>query len=552
MVLYNRKSERNKTLKKLFSLFLVVILSFLIITGCEKDDTSSENNGNTTGEVSFPEVSYSEARGGEIVFNGDSISYKGKSAVVQGTTITIKQAGEYTLRGTLYDGQLIIDAGKEATVTLHLDGVFIRCQNGPAIYSKTSDKTIINLIHSTKNSLFDGNTYRLPGGADEPDACLFSHTDLTIRGAGILNVNGNYRKGIKTKDDLRIISGTINVKSKDDGIQGRDSVVITGGTITVDAGGDGVKTTNIDTASKGYCSIEGGNIVVNSAQDGFDIANDFSMSGGTIKVTSGGGYNSDAKLIDKSQKGIKAQTDVLITNGVVELDCLDDALRGINGITISGGTLDMRSGDNAVRSFGTLAINGGKITVQNSKEALEAAQIYIADGEITAWSTDDCINAVGDMNTDKNSALLKISGGKITLDASGDGLDVNGSIEQSGGDLIIYGPTTDFNAAIDYDGTYTVSGGSFVAFGNSKMAQTASAESTQCGALVKLGSEYKASSTLVLLDDKDKEIFKVQSEKSYQSVAFSHPTLVAGTQYRIMIDGKLVKQYVQSSTISKT
>ena len=286
-------------------------------------------------------------------------------------------------------------------------------------------------------------------------------------------------------------------------------------------------------------------------QDGFDIANDFSMSGGTVKVTSGGGYNGGEKISDKSQKGIKAQTDVLITDGYIELNCIDDALRSLNGITISGGTLNLQSKDNALRTQGTMAINGGKITVQNSKEALEAAQFYITDGEITANSEDDCINAVGDENSDKNSVLLKISGGKLTLNASGDGLDINGSIEQSGGNIVIYGPTTDFNGAIDYDGSFKVSGGSLVAFGSSKMAQTASGESTQCATLVKLDTEYKANSALVLLDDKDNKIFELKSPKNYQSVVFSHSSITTGKQYRIMIDGKLVKQFIQSSVISK-
>ena len=539
------------TLKKYILFLSVVILSLLLISSCEKDNTNSEINGSTAGELSFPDVSYVEARGGEIIFNGNSISYKGKSAVVQGTVITIKQAGEFTVRGTLYDGQIIIDAGKQATVTLHLDGVFMRCLNGPAIYSKSSDKTIINLIHKTENSLFDGNSYRLPGGADEPDACLFSNTDLTIRGAGILNVTGNYQKGIKTKDDLKIVSGNINVKSKTHGIQGRDSVVIINGTITVDAGGDGIRTTNVDTSSKGFCSIEGGTIIINSNQDGFDIANDFSMTGGDIKVTSGGGYNSGTKIDDKSQKGIKAQTDVTIIGGTIELNCLDDAIRGDNAISISGGTFNLQTSKKAMKTSGTLSINGGKINIKNSKEAFEAVQVYITNGEIIANSTDDCINAVGDVNTEKNSVLLKISGGNLTLNASGDGLDINGSIEQSGGELIIFGPTTDINGAIDYDGKYKISGGTFIAFGSSKIAQTASGESTQCAALIKLGTDYKANSTFVLVDDKDKEIFKIQSPKNYQSVAFSHPSLTAGTQYRVIIDGKTVKQYVQSATITK-
>jgi hypothetical protein len=71
----------------------------------------------------------------------------------------------------------------------------------------------------------DGASYVLEEGTDEPNAAIFSKSDLTIFGAGSLNVDGNYNDGIASKDGLIIKSGTISVTSVDDGIRGKDYLI---------------------------------------------------------------------------------------------------------------------------------------------------------------------------------------------------------------------------------------------------------------------------------------------------------------------------------------
>ena len=64
-----------------------------------------------------------------ITLNGGSASVQGKGAAVQGTVITISDAGTYRITGTLDDGQIVIDAGKDDAVTLVLDNADISCSN---------------------------------------------------------------------------------------------------------------------------------------------------------------------------------------------------------------------------------------------------------------------------------------------------------------------------------------------------------------------------------------------------------------------------------------
>jgi hypothetical protein len=56
-----------------------------------------------------------------IEFNGSGISVSGSGAEVSGATVIINDAGTYILTGSLTDGQVVIDAGKDDTVRLVLN-----------------------------------------------------------------------------------------------------------------------------------------------------------------------------------------------------------------------------------------------------------------------------------------------------------------------------------------------------------------------------------------------------------------------------------------------
>jgi hypothetical protein len=103
---------------------------------------------------------------------------------------------------------------------------------------------VIVLAEGTENIVSDGETYDLDSDEDEPNAAIFSKSDLTINGSGSLIVNANYNDGIKSKDDLIITNGTITVYATADGIVGKDCLAIKNATITVEAGCDGMQATN--------------------------------------------------------------------------------------------------------------------------------------------------------------------------------------------------------------------------------------------------------------------------------------------------------------------
>jgi hypothetical protein len=80
--------------------------------------------------------------------------------------VTINRAGDYTLSGTLRNGQVLIDPGKNGVVRLQLNGASIENPNGAAIYMKSGAELIISLAAGTENTLIDGKNYPAGGAAN--------------------------------------------------------------------------------------------------------------------------------------------------------------------------------------------------------------------------------------------------------------------------------------------------------------------------------------------------------------------------------------------------
>lgn len=499
-----------------------------------------------------------------ITLLGDSITVAGSGATVDGQRITITSGGSYSISGALNDGQIVVSARDEETVRLVLNGTDITCLTGAPIYVVNAEKTILTLADGSDNTVTDGRSSTLDTGPDEPDAAIFSRDDLTINGTGSLTVHARYRHGILSKDDLKITSGSITVDAVNDGVRGRNSVAIRDGIITVNAGADGIQSNNDEDAEEGIVVIEGGTLNITAGMDGVQAATRVAISGGTTTISSGGGSSNapdphdawdmradpDVGSSGDSAKGIKAGVDVTITGGAIHVDAADDAIHSNASITIDGGELLLATGDDGVHSDSTLVINGGELELAQSYEGLESAEITINNGTLHIVSSDDGINAVsgsdrfspggpagpGDFGLAGDNHLY-VNGGYVVIDAMGDGLDVNGPIEMSGGVVIINGPTSNGNGAMDYAGSFTITGGLLMAAGSSGMAQAPSASSTQYS-VMQIFPSPQAAGTLVHIEAQDGEtILTFMPTKDYQALVLSSPALEDGSTYTVYTGG---------------
>ncbi len=511
--------------------------------------------------VSSPDMS-------SIELTGDSIAVEGTGATVDGSVVTITSAGKYSISGILNDGQIIVNTQDEETVYVILDGADITSSTSAPIYVSNAEKTVITLADGTENFVTDGASYVFEDAdSDEPDAAVFSKDDLTINGSGSLTIHANYNNGIVSKDDLKITGGNITVNALNDGIKGRDSIAVLDGSITISAGGDGMQSTNDEDAEKGYISIEGGSFDITAGLDGIQAQTSLLVRGGEFSIVSGGGsvdssnggawggrgMEGNPNKTTDSAKGLKAGVDLTITDGVIQISSLDDALHSNDSITIDGGDIQLASGDDGIHADSALTINGGDLHITQSYEGLESVVITINDGTIHLSASDDGINASsGNSGADAGAQpmqgggpggfesgdnYLYINGGYLFVDANGDGIDANGPIEMTAGTVIVNGPTNDGNGPLDYLGAFDISGGYLVAVGSAGMAQAPSTTSTQYSVMYNFTSPQAAGTMVRIETDSGQDVLTFVPTKEYQSVLLSSPELENGSTYVVYSGG---------------
>lgn len=538
-----------------------------------------------------------------IELKGNSISLKGSGAIVSGRNITVLAGGTYVIRGELNDGQIIVDVEDKGAVRLVFNGAEISCKNSAPIYVKNAPKTIISLAAGTENSVTDGKSYSSLNKDGEPSGAIFSKDDLSINGDGKLTVNAAYNDGIVCKDVLRITGGVIDVTAADDGLIGRDWVGIKGGTFNIQAGGDGIKSTNDTDLSKGFIALDGGSFTVVAGADGIQAETSMLVTGGTYDITTNGGsengpahseeqmngpwmgnqrqsggqdlnnqeastqssgtQNSGTQDEKQSEKGLKASSDISVTGGSFKIDSADDAVHTNNSIAIGGGEFIITSGDDGIHADTVITISGGQINIQKSYEGIESSDIIIDGGEINVVASDDGINGGGGSDqssvngrsgensfTSSGNNQLTINDGYIVVNAVGDGIDVNGSIVMTGGTVIVNGPTNDGNGALDYDGTFELSGGYLVAAGSSGMAQAPTESSSQYSIAMTFSSTQKAGTVVSLQDGKGNTVLTFTPEKDYRNVVISSPELKGGAEYTFYSGETKIVTFTPSSTVT--
>lgn len=552
---------------------LIILISTIILTGCilttykllqsssdsdqeeatiEAAETIEEIQESNSGDHEDPsDYIWDEADVITVTLNENSISVEGDGTRVNGSQVTITSAGTYRFSGDLADGQIVVDCDEKDTVRLILNNVDIKNSTSAPIYIENSEKTIVILDSNSTNYITDTDSYVFENSENqEPNAAIFSTSDLTIYGiGGILTVTGNYNDAIASKDGLIIKEANIDFSAKDDGIRGKDYLIVRNGNITGNANGDGLKADNADDEESGYVAIEQGVININANGDAITAVTDVLISNGDMTLTSGGG-NTENINSDASAKGIKAEVSIIIDNGNITIDSADDAIHSNNNISISGGIFEIASGDDAFHADEQLVIDNGDFNITTSYEGLESKVITINNGDFNITSSDDGLNIAGgndesgmmgrggpDSFNDDGSQHLHINGGYIFMNAAGDGADVNGSIIMTDGTLIINGPTSNANGALDYDGSFEISGGLLIAVGSSGMALAPSTSSSQYSTLINLTSSQNTGQLIHIENSKGEEILTFAPSKKYQSIAFSCPELEKGETYEVWLGG---------------
>ena len=537
---------------------------------------------------------YDESKAVTIQLNGTSATTSSDSVQINGSTVIIKEEATYVISGSL-NGMVVVDAPDTAKLQLVFNGVDITSETSVALYILEADKVFVTLADGTSNTLSNGGSF-IAVDDNNIDGALFSKQDLTLNGSGSLTVASPAGHGIVCKDNLVITGGTYVVNSASHGLDANDSVRIANAALTIDAGKDAIHCENSDDTAKGFIYISGGTIKAEAEGDGIAASAYMQITDGTIDLLVGGGSENGTKEHSDnfggfmgggpggmggrpgqpgsnnsqdttteesgtSMKGLKAASGMLISGGSITINSADDAIHSDMSVIINGGTFTLASGDDAIHAEDTLTVTAGKIDISESYEGLEALHIDVQGGDIKLVARDDGLNAAG--GTDQSGTTggrdgmfggggkggrpgggfggmpgnsngsIKVSSGTLYINASGDGIDANGTVEITGGHTTVVGPTRGDTATLDYDVSATISGGTFIGTGASGMAQTFS-DSEQGVVAVSVGNQF-AGTEIILKDTSGKTLISYKPELDFAVVILSAPDIVKGQTYTIFV-----------------
>lgn len=430
---------------------------------------------------------YTTANATLVTLTDSSATAKGKYTgyEIDGTDVSITAAGTYVFSGDCDNGSITVKKGVTG-VTIVLNGLTLTNDDSAAItLNKTAEASLIAAAGTT-NTVADTE-----GSSDENAAVkVKSSASLSISGTGTLTVDGNAKNGIKGAADavITVAEVKLNINAADDGLSCDDELNITGGTLSITAGGDAVKaspdtgdTENPDTTSLGNVTISGGTLTLNATEDGIQADGDLTISGGTFHVKTNGGHTTALTDDSASCKGFKAGKTLTVTGGTVNVDSADDALHANADVSITGGTLTLATGDDGVHADNDLVIgtkgasstSTPRINITASYEGLEGTTVTVYSGDIDVAASDDGVNAASSTLGERSDKYaISIAGGDLYIDAGSDGLDSNNDITITGGKMEVYGADAMMDAAIDYDGTFTLSGGTLFGAGMEPSAGT--------------------------------------------------------------------------------
>lgn len=542
---------------------VLILCACLPLSSCGKKNTASGMN-NISNMSAVTEISTDDM---DFEFSNNDTTYdydesEAKTVADSEKTVKITAEGTYVVSGE--HESITVSAPDTAKVRIILKNATVSNTSGPAIYIEKADKVFITAYKDTTNTLSDGTSYTGDFKDTNIDGTIFSKTDLTLNGEGTLNITGNCKCGVVSKDDLIICGLNLTVKSTGCALEGKDCVKIKDAAITVSAGSDGIRSTNTEKSNKGFVYIETGNIDITSGNDGIQAATVLKAANGSIKITAGGGaadtkqnfggrnmpgFGGKTQTTDdeESTNGLKAGSLILIDEGGFEVSSKKDSFHSNGDIEINGGSFTAAAGEDGFHADNNLIINGGSITVSQSYEGLEGQKVTVTGGNIDITASDDGINAASPSssgssvggrlgNSDSNS-LITISGGYILVNASSDGIDSNGNVAITGGTVLVSGPTDNGNGAFDYGGEATVSGGTVIFCGSSGMAQGFSDKSEQASFMYTPDSSASAGSSVALTDENGNVLASFIPAKQYNNVVISTPSLKNGSSYKLVIGG---------------
>ena len=495
-----------------------------------------------------------------LFFNGVDISCSDNACLrvdeADKVFLTLAEGTENTLTGGEELSEEALEDGTYGVIFAHDDLTI----NGSGSLQITAGYK--HGIKANDDLVITGGTITIDAPADGihvNDSFRLKEADVTITAEddGILTEN--------EESFFYLESGKITVDAKGDGIHSNGDIIIAGGTITMNAGDDGLH-------ADGDAQISDGVIEIDSCYEGIEAVT-ITVSGGDITVyptddgfNANGGSNSMGNMfgggMGPGNMGTESETwrqEMEATVGEMptppdgEMPVMSDGEMptppdGEMPVMSDGEMPTPPDGEMPVMSDGEMpTLPDGEIPVMSNGEMPTPSDGEMpAEGALTEEGSESQtgIDTLDEQGTDQEEeeSYILISGGTITIinenGNDADGLDSNGSLYITGGDIRISLVNNGTNSAIDVGtengGIAEISGGTIIACGSSSMAEAFDATSTQASIMYNVSAGIEAGSLLMIEDEEGEQVLNWEVPCSFSSAVISSPMLQTGGTYTVV------------------
>ena len=368
-------------MKKLLSLLLSVLL-VLSLAACSAQGSDKTQAGTD---------SYSADTAFAFSDSGISASGGSDGYEIDGTHLTIKSAGTYSLSGSCSDGSVEVKKGTTG-VTLILNGLELdSADTAPISCNKSTEVTIVAADGSI-NALSDSaenNDDEYPDNENAVIKCK-DGSNVTLCGAGTINITANGKNGIKSgattdaegEASLTIKELTLGISAPvNDAINAEQLLNIESGTLNISAADDAVHSDMV--LNIGADGTDGPTINISECYEGLEAA-ELNVLSGSISIISSddclNAANSDLVGYDFSMNIYGGTINAYSSEG--------DGFDSNGDLSISGGTVAVWTANKAdnqpLDADGTLSISGGTVLAAGASNGMglniSADQAYVAFG----------------------------------------------------------------------------------------------------------------------------------------------------------------------------
>ncbi len=529
---------------------LLPLLAIALLASCQEtvtSDTTSADKGSDSTSSSFSYIDSSDSFLEEDIIDiesdydtqieeniTDDYTEIDVSTISEGESYTIETGGTFLLSGKNDNARIIVNTSDD--VVLLLNNVSLTSLTDAPLEVKTAASLKIKALSKTKNYFTDSEN-------NTSEACIVvKKVKMEIEGSGYLYVAGKGQstdsidsgvgiqaaKGIDIKDThvlvtesvshalnskagFTIDSAKLSLVSLKDAIHSKEGgVSITSSIINSDTYGDCIDALlDVSVISTDSHIVTHGEYVLYDAS----LDTDNSLYEDSKYILENGEYKKISSddmsryqtryYLNQKCKGFKSEATVTIDGGDYYFYTADDSLASDAEIDILSGDFVFYTLDQAINSDQILNIgvtdseDDLSIHIYNSYEGIQGGNISFNSGYTYILSSDDGINATSD--TLDSVSMNFHDGSTVYVNASGDGIDSNGDITMDGGTLIVFGPTNGGDGSLDFDGSFTYTGGTIFALSQQGMIQTPSTDSINV-ASINLSS-YQANTLLSFVVD---------------------------------------------------